>query len=145
VTVSLEGDDVSLAIRSEDCGCAASKVAAVKPVRGALLERQRRFLDLPGLVADGRDMGTVVFPNSPFKVFLTASSEQRANRRLKQLQAQGHMGIMSQILAEVERRDERDSSRKHSPLKPAKDALIIDTTTLSIDEVIAQVSELVKV
>jgi cytidylate kinase len=145
VDVYLDGKEVSSILRTEKTGEMASKIAAISAVRAALLKRQQDFAQPPGLVADGRDMGTVVFPNSPFKVFLTASSEQRANRRLKQLQAQGHMGIMSQILAEVERRDERDSSRKHSPLKPAKDALIIDTTTLSIDEVIAQVSELVKV
>jgi cytidylate kinase len=113
-------------------------------VRSALLKRQQDFATPPGLVADGRDMGTVVFKEAAFKVYLTANSEERANRRLKQLQAQGHKGIMSQILAEVEARDARDSSRKHAPLKPAKDALIIDTTELSLMEVIAQVSELVK-
>ncbi len=144
VNVYLDGQDVSKVLRTEQTGEMASKIASIGVVRAALLKRQQDFATLPGLVADGRDMGTVVFSDAAFKVYLTASSEERANRRLKQLQAQGHKGIMSQILADVEARDERDSSRKHSPLKPAKDALIIDTTELSLDEVIAQVSELVK-
>jgi cytidylate kinase len=113
-------------------------------VRAALLKRQQAFAKAPGLVADGRDMGTVVFADATFKVFLTASAQERANRRLKQLQKQGSEGIISQILADVVARNERDSSRKHSPLKPAKEALIIDTTELSIDKVITQVSELIK-
>ncbi len=144
VSVYLDGKDVSKVLRTEQTGEMASKIASIGVVRSALLKRQQDFAIAPGLVADGRDMGTVVFENAPFKVYLTASSEERANRRLKQLQAQGSEGIMSQILAEVEARDARDSSRKHSPLKPAKDALVIDTTELSLDEVIAQVSELVK-
>ena len=144
VSVYLDGHDVSKALRLETTGEMASKIASIGVVRSALLKRQQDFAMPPGLVADGRDMGTVVFKEAKFKVYLTANSEERANRRLKQLQAQGHKGIMSQILAEVEARDARDSSRKHSPLKPAKDALIIDTTELSLDEVIAQVSELVK-
>ncbi len=144
VNVYLDGQDVSKVLRTEQTGEMASKIASIGVVRAALLKRQQDFATLPGLVADGRDMGTVVFSDAAFKVYLTASSEERANRRLKQLQAQDHKGIMSQILADVEARDERDSSRKHSPLKPAKDALIIDTTELSLDEVIAQVSELVK-
>ena len=144
VRVYLDGHDVSKELRLEATGEMASKIASIGVVRSALLKRQQDFAISPGLVADGRDMGTVVFKEAEFKVYLTANSEERANRRLKQLQAQGHKGIMSQILAEVEARDARDSSRKHSPLKPAKDALIIDTTELSLDEVIAQVSELVK-
>lgn len=144
VSVYLDGQDVSKVLRTEQTGEMASKIASIGVVRAALLKRQQDFAISPGLVADGRDMGTVVFEKAAFKVYLTASAEERANRRLKQLQAQGSEGIMSQILAEVEARDARDSSRKHSPLKPAKDALVIDTTELSLDEVIAQVSELVK-
>lgn len=144
VSVYLDGQDVSKVLRTEQTGEMASKIASIGVVRAALLKRQQAFAKAPGLVADGRDMGTVVFADAPFKVFLTASAQERANRRLKQLQNQGSEGIISQILAEVVARDERDSSRKHSPLKPAKDALIIDTTELSIDEVITQVSELIK-
>ena len=144
VSVYLDGQDVSKVLRTEQTGEMASKIASIGVVRAALLKRQQAFAKAPGLVADGRDMGTVVFANTPFKVFLTASAQERANRRLKQLQKQGSEGIISQILADVVARDERDSSRKHSPLKPAEDALIIDTTELSIDKVITQVSELIK-
>ena len=144
VSVYLDGKDVSKVLRTEQTGEMASKIASIGVVRAALLKRQQAFEKTPGLVADGRDMGTVVFADAPFKVFLTASAQERANRRLKQLQNQGSEGIISQILADVVARDERDSSRKHSPLKPAKDALIIDTTELSIDKVITQVSELIK-
>ncbi|TEU19154.1 MAG: (d)CMP kinase [Gammaproteobacteria bacterium] len=144
VSVYLDGQDVSKVLRTEQTGEMASKIASIGVVRAALLKRQQAFAKAPGLVADGRDMGTVVFADAPFKVFLTASAQERANRRLKQLQNQGSEGIISQILADVVARDERDSSRKHSPLKPAEDALIIDTTELSIDKVITQVSELIK-
>jgi len=144
VSVYLDGQDVSKVLRTEQTGEMASKIASIGVVRAALLKRQQAFAKAPGLVADGRDMGTVVFADAPFKVFLTASAQERANRRLKQLQNQGSKGIISQILADVVARDERDSSRKHSPLKPAEDALIIDTTELSIDKVITQVSELIK-
>lgn len=143
VSVFLDGKDVSKVLRTEQTGEMASKIASIGVVRSALLARQQGFATAPGLVADGRDMGTTVFPNAKFKVYLTASAQERANRRLKQLQNQGSEGIISQILAEVEARDERDSSRKHSPLKPAEDALVIDTTNLSIDEVITQVMNLV--
>jgi cytidylate kinase len=143
VSVFLDGKEVSKILRTEQTGEMASKIATIGVVRSALLMRQKDFAQAPGLVADGRDMGTVVFADAPFKVFLTASAPARAQRRLKQLQAQGGMGIISQILAEVVARDERDSSRKNAPLKPAEDAFIIDTTELSIDEVIAQVSGLV--
>jgi len=144
VSVYLDGQDVSKVLRTEQTGEMASKIASIGVVRAALLKRQQAFAKAPGLVADGRDMGTVVFADAPFKVFLTASAQERANRRLKQLQNQGSKGIISQILADVVARDELDSSRKHSPLKPAEDALIIDTTELSIDKVITQVSELIK-
>lgn len=143
VSVFLEGKDVSKTLRTEQTGEMASKIASIGVVRAALLKRQEGFAQTPGLVADGRDMGTVVFAQAPFKVFLNASAQERAERRLKQLQAQGATGIISQILADVVARDERDSSRKNSPLIPADDALMIDTTELSIDEVLAQVSKLV--
>lgn len=144
VSVYLDGVDVSKTLRTEQTGEMASKIASIGVVRAALLKRQQDFAKPPGLVADGRDMGTTVFPDAKFKVFLTASAQERANRRLKQLQAQGYKGIISQILADVVARDERDSSRKHSPLKPAEGALVIDTTKLSIDEVITRVSDLIK-
>ena len=144
VSILLEGDDVSLAIRSEDCGCAASKVAAVKPVRAALLERQRRFLDLPGLVADGRDMGTVVFPDAKVKIFLTASAEIRAERRLKQLKEQGISANLRGLIDDIEERDARDMNRKDAPLVPADDAIIIDTGKSTIDEVVSEVMGAVK-
>ena len=144
VSVYLDGQDVSKVLRTEQTGEMASRIASIGVVRAALLKRQQAFAKAPGLVADGRDMGTVVFADTRFKVFLTASAQERANRRLKQLQNQGSKGIISKILADVVARDERDSSRKHSPLKPADNALIIDTTELSIDEVITQVSELTK-
>lgn len=143
VSVFLKGKDISKTLRTEQIGEMASKVASISVVRSALLKWQQAFAQTPGLVADGRDMGTVVFAQAPFKVFLTASAQARAQRRLRQLQNQGSTGIISKILADVVARDERDSSRKNSPLKPAQDALIIDTTELSIDEVIAQVSTLV--
>lgn len=143
--VFLNNKDVSKIIRTEQTGEMTSKIASIDVVRNALLKRQQDFAQAPGLVADGRDMGTVVFSNAPFKVFLTANVQERAKRRLKQLQLQGVMSIMSQTLDEVTRRDERDYSRKNSPLKPAQDALIIDTTELSIKEVIAKISELVKI
>lgn len=144
VSVLLDGVDVSSEIRKEETGEMASMVASIGIVRVALLERQRMFAKKPGLVADGRDMGTKVFSEAKFKVFLTATPQERANRRLKQLQQMGSQGIISQILADVVARDERDSSRKHSPLRPAEDALIIDTTELSVDEVITKVMTLVE-
>ena len=144
VSVYLDGKDVSNKIREEKTGDMASRVASIGVVREALLKRQRAFAREPGLVADGRDMGTKVFVNAKHKVYLTASAEERASRRLKQLQQLGSEGIMSRILADVVARDERDSSREHSPLVPAKDALIIDTTDLSIDEVVTKVMTLVE-
>ena len=141
VEIILEGDDVTQAIRSEDCGCVASQVAAKKPVRGALLERQRQFLELPGLVADGRDMGTVVFPNAKVKIFLTASAEIRAERRLQQLKEQGISVSLLGLIRDIEERDARDMNRKEAPLVPADDALIIDTGKLDIDEVVQTVMD----
>lgn len=141
VAVLLEGDDVSLAIRSEDCGCAASIVAAKNTVRQALLERQRQFLESPGLVADGRDMGTIVFPGAPLKVFLTATAEIRAKRRLNQLKERGIDATLRGLICDIEERDARDTQRKDAPLIPANDAIIIDTGNLSIDEVVSKVMQ----
>lgn len=137
--VMLDGEDVSSDIRTERAGMAASKVAAYPQVREALLQRQRDFCKAPGLVADGRDMGTVVFPDSPVKIFLTASSEERANRRLKQLEDAGVSADYEKILADIQARDEQDSSRASAPLKPADDALILDSTTMDIDAVLRAV------
>jgi len=142
--VILEGEDVSGAIRSEEAGAAASKVAALPAVRQALLARQRAFRRLPGLVADGRDMGTVVFPDAPLKVFLEASAEERARRRHAQLKAQGHDVNLDQIVADIRARDRRDRERAVAPLKPAEDAVVIDTTELAPEAVIEEILDLAK-
>lgn len=135
VHVFLGEDDVSSEIRTEEAGNNASKVAAYPSVRTALLDRQREFLKEPGLVADGRDMGTVVFPRAQVKIFLDASAEVRAQRRLLQLQAKGKGGNYEEILKEITERDERDRNRTVAPLRPADDALVIDTSDMSIEEV----------
>jgi cytidylate kinase len=137
--IILEGEDVTDTIRTEECGKAASVVAALPTVRQALLQRQRAFRESPGLVADGRDMGTVVFPDAQLKVFLTASRDERARRRYKQLNEKGVNVTLQHILGELAERDARDSGRSVSPLRAAPDAVIIDTTTLSIDEVVSNV------
>ena len=137
--IILEGEDVTDTIRTEDCGKAASVVAALPTVRQALLQRQRAFRESPGLVADGRDMGTVVFPDAQLKVFLTASRDERARRRYKQLNEKGVSVNLQHILGELAERDARDSGRSISPLRAAPDAVIIDTTTLTIDEVVSNV------
>lgn len=134
--VLLEGDDVTHDLRTEKTGEAASRVAAYPAVRQALLARQRAFRVEPGLVADGRDMGTVVFPDATLKVFLTASSEERARRRYDQLKASGVATSYDEVLSEVMARDERDSSRAASPLVPAEDARILDSTHLTVEEVL---------
>ncbi|MEE9444139.1 MAG: (d)CMP kinase [Cocleimonas sp.] len=144
VDVFLEGDDVSALIRNEECGCSASKVAAIGAVRDALLDRQRRFSDAYGLVADGRDMGTVVFPEAKVKIFLTAGAEIRAKRRLNQLKQQGIDANLRGLIRDIEERDTRDMQREVAPLVPAEDAIIIDTGKLSIDEVVSNVMEAVK-
>jgi len=136
-----EGEDVSSKIRTEKCGDAASKVAALNPVRDALLDRQRAFATEAGLIADGRDMGTVVFPESPVKVYLNASAEERAERRFNQLKVSGESVSIAAILSEIKARDERDMNREVAPLKPAEDAIEIDSTNLSIDEVVSLISE----
>ncbi len=144
VEIIMDNDDVSQAIRSEDCGCAASQVAAQKPVRAALLERQRQFREAPGLVADGRDMGTVVFPDAKLKVFLTASPQIRGERRRNQLKESGIDASLAGLIKDIEERDARDMNRKDAPLVPADDAIIIDTGKLSIEEVVNQVLDAVK-
>jgi cytidylate kinase len=141
--VVLEDEDVSLLIRSEQAGNAASKVAAFPAVRSALLQRQRDFCQPPGLVTDGRDMGTVVFPDAPYKVFLTASAEVRAERRYKQLKEKGIDSNLSDLVAEISERDERDTQREVAPLRPADDAVILDSTQLGIEAVLEKVSALI--
>ena len=142
--VQLEGENVTAMLRSEACGKAASQVAAILSVRQALLERQRAFAEPPGLVADGRDMGTVVFPGAQAKVFLTASVQARAQRRYNQLKEKGLSANLADVLREIGERDERDSSRAVAPLKPAENAIILDTTKLSIDEVVDTVMGIVE-
>jgi cytidylate kinase len=139
--VILEGQDVSADLRSESCGAAASLIAAKPTVRQALLTRQRAFRQAPGLVADGRDMGTVVFPDAAIKIFLTASAEERAQRRYKQLIDIGINAKLSNILIEITERDKRDRTRTIAPLIAAADALVIDTTGVSIEPVVARILE----
>ena len=138
VKILLNNVDVSKDIRTELTGGAASKVAAINSVRTALLQRQRDFRQAPGLIADGRDMGTIVFKDAPVKIFLDASAESRAERRMKQLQDKQNHVKFAEILQEITARDERDRNRTVAPLKPANDALIIDTTSLSIQDVFNQ-------
>jgi 3-phosphoshikimate 1-carboxyvinyltransferase len=135
----LDGKDVTDEVRSEAAGMAASRVSTVQAVRDALLDLQHAFRRLPGLVADGRDMGTVIFPDAPLKVFLTASAEQRAERRHKQLISKGNAANIDSLLADLRARDERDASRLHAPLKPAEDALQLDNSGLDIEQSVQQV------
>jgi len=139
----LDGEDVSRCLRREDTSLLASKVAAFAMVRTALMARQRQFRQAPGLVADGRDMGTVVFPDASLKIFLTAGAEVRARRRYKQLKEKGENVNLSRLFREIKARDERDQTRRIAPLKPADDAVIIDSTGMDIDEVFREVCELV--
>ncbi|CDT02286.1 cytidylate kinase [Vibrio coralliirubri] len=136
VKVILEGEDVSGELRKEETGMAASKVAALPRVREALLRRQRAFSAAPGLVADGRDMGTVVFPEAEAKIFLDASAEERASRRLKQLQQKGLDVKFDDLLSEIQERDDRDRNRPVAPLRPAEDALVLDSTSMNIEQVV---------
>lgn len=131
----LEGEDVSDAIRTEQVGMKASKVAVSEPVRAALLDLQRRFAEPPGLVADGRDMGTTVFPQAKLKVFLGATAEERAKRRIKQLRSAGEQPDPEQILKDIKLRDKQDRERPVSPLRPADDAVQMDTTHMSVQQV----------
>ncbi|RUM95020.1 MAG: (d)CMP kinase [Thiothrix sp.] len=137
--VLLGTEDVSAQLRTESCGKTASTIAALGKVRIALLERQQAFLRPPGLVADGRDMGTIVFPFAKFKVFLTASLEERARRRHKQLKDQGFEFSMDALFREISARDERDCNRKVAPLRPADDAIVVDCSSISIEEMLGQV------
>lgn len=137
--IILEGEEVTQAIRNEQVGSGASQVAALPAVRDALLQRQRAFLEAPGLVADGRDMGTVVFPEAPLKIFLTASVEERAQRRYLQLKAKGDAVNLASLLGEIRARDERDTQRTVAPLKPAADAILLDSTKLSIEQVLERI------
>lgn len=137
--IVLEGEDVTRAIRGEEIGAGASQVAALPAVRDALLERQRAFREAPGLVADGRDMGTVVFADAELKVYLTASSQERAERRHKQLLQKGQPASLASLLDEIVARDERDMNRAVAPLRPADDAILIDSTSMNIEEVLERV------
>ena len=134
--VILDGQIISDRITSEICGNMTSKIAALGPIRQVLLNKQREFRKRPGLVADGRDMGTVVFPDAEFKVFLTASAEERAQRRYKQLKEKGIDVSLTGLAKEIEERDRRDMERSEAPLKMADDAVLVDTSDMSIDEVI---------
>lgn len=142
--VLVNGLDATDELRTETAGAAASAIAAVPEVRSALKDRQRAFRRLPGLVADGRDMGTVIFPDAGFKVFLTASPEERAERRHKQLKDKGVSVMLDDLLREILARDARDASRAVAPLRPADDAVHIDTTGLGIDAVVERVLSLVR-
>jgi cytidylate kinase len=140
----LDGQDVTRAIRTEEAGGDASRVAALGEVRAALLDRQRRFAVPPGLVADGRDMGTVVFPRARVKIFLTASPATRADRRHKQLKEKGVAANLAALSLEIAERDRRDSTRTASPLVASADATMLDTTGMSVDEVIGRVLEIAR-
>ncbi len=142
--IYLDNEEVSALIRTEDAGSRASIVAAIPAVRTALLSRQRAFSRPPGLVADGRDMGTVVFPQAETKIFLTASVDERARRRYKQLKEKGIDVNLADLIEDLRIRDERDMKRATAPLKPADDAIIIDTTEISIDEVCQRVLQAVR-
>lgn len=142
--IRLEGVDVSAAVREERTGEAASRVAVLPAVRQALVRLQRDFRQPPGLVADGRDMGTVIFPEAALKVFLTASPEERAERRHKQLIEKGISVSLADLFSDVQARDKRDAERQVSPLKPAGDAVVLDTTGTSIEDVTRQVLDLVR-
>ena len=143
-SVILDGDEVGREIRTEAAGNDASKVAALPAVRAALLDRQRAFREPPGLVADGRDMGTVVFPDAQVKIFLTASPEARAERRYKQLIEKGLGANLAQLVEDIRERDARDTQRAVAPLKPAADAVILDTTELDIDASVAAARQIVE-
>ncbi|MCF2909315.1 (d)CMP kinase [Pseudoalteromonas sp. DL2-H2.2] len=144
IKVILEGEDVTHTIRNEEVGAAASKIAALPRVREALLRRQRAFRSESGLIADGRDMGTVVFPNAELKIYLTASAQERAKRRYLELKDKGLDVTLDGLLSEIEARDDRDMNRKVAPLVPADDAVVVDTTELDAEQVFAKVITLVQ-
>ncbi len=143
LAIFLDGEDITQLIRNEEIGAKASQIAAIPEVREALLARQRAFLVEPGLVADGRDMGTVVFPQAVLKIYLTATPQERAQRRYKQLKEKGIDANLSALVEELRLRDDRDMNRKTAPLKPASDAIIIDTSSLNIEQVTNKVMQLV--
>lgn len=137
--IILENQDVTDAIRNETVGAHASQIAALPAVRAGLLRRQQEFRQAPGLVADGRDMGTVVFADAPLKIYLTASAEERARRRYLQLKDKGETVTLTSLLEEIRARDERDTNRSIAPLKPADDAIILDSTTMTIEQVLERI------
>jgi cytidylate kinase len=142
--VMLNGQDVSQQLRSEEVSALSSRLAALQEVRAALVDRQRAFRRHPGLVADGRDMGTVIFPDAPLKIYLTASVEERARRRYKQLKEKGESVNLPRLFREIEERDRRDQNRPVAPLRPAFDSHIIDSSELSVDEVLGKILALWK-
>ena len=143
-SITLEGEDVTRLLRGEQIGAQASRIAAIPEVRAALLRRQRVFARPPGLVADGRDMGTVVFPDAALKVFLTASADERARRRYNQLIGKGETASLRDLVAQVSERDERDRTRPVAPLRPAEDATVVDSTTMTIDAVVEAILALAR-
>lgn len=143
--VILDNEDISSAVRAETTGSLASQVAVHGAVRDALLGLQREFAGDQGLIADGRDMGTVVFPHAPLKIYLTASAEERANRRYKQLKDSGQSVNLAALLEDIQTRDERDINREVAPLRPAADAVIIDSSLLAIEDVLKQVLAAIEV
>lgn len=140
--IRLDGEEVTRAVREERTGGLASQIASAPAVRAALVARQQAFRQPPGLIADGRDMGTVIFPDAVLKLFIDASPEARAERRLAQLRAQGSTAILADLCSDIAERDRRDRERAHAPLKPAEDAVVIDTTRLTPDQVMAEVDAL---
>jgi cytidylate kinase len=144
VEILLDGNRITKKLRSEEAGVFASKIAALPAVRAALVHRQRAFRKLPGLVADGRDMGTVIFPDAKLKIFLTASAQARADRRYKQLKEKGESVNLTRLFRDIKKRDERDMSRSISPLEPAEDAQLIDSTEMSIEMVLEEVHKLLE-
>jgi len=144
VVILLDGNRITDKLRSEEAGVFASKIAAVPAVRAALVQRQRAFRKLPGLVADGRDMGTVIFPDAKLKIFLTASARARADRRYKQLKEKGESVNLTRLFRDIKKRDKRDMSRSISPLTPAEDAQLIDSTEMSIEMVLEEVHKLLE-
>lgn len=141
--IFLAGEHVRDELRTEACGARASKLAAMPAIRAALLERQRDFAVFPGLVTDGRDMGTIVFPDAALKIYLDANAEERARRRYLQLKDSGKNVSLAQVVDELAKRDKRDMARKHAPLKVASDAIMLDTTDLAVDDVFQQLLKLV--
>ena len=144
VEILLDGNRITARLRSEEAGVFASKIAVLPAVRAALVHRQRAFRKRPGLVADGRDMGTVIFPDAKLKIFLTASARARADRRYKQLKEKGESVNLTRLFRDIKKRDERDMSRSISPLAPAEDAQLIDSTEMSIEMVLEEIHKLLE-